>query len=186
MHFTNFKKFIISGRSVWKIIVKSGIYILVKWDIYPFLFNLNTGGITMTKQHLIHRLVGPSGHYLSGLWEPQEVLINLFWSADVATSRTIAVQIINGHRPLPAKYNKTYRGNNGLSVLETDLWAFLQHYHSTAMLIDICVQIHTTVVTSDWSHEQIAALEVYYTADNPSRDQIAIYITHVMYSIICT
>ena len=140
----------------------------------------------MKIHELIQILVGPSGRFLRGLWEPDEILANLLWSADVTVSRTIAVQIINGKRSLPARYIKPYLAYGGLSMLEIDLNAFVAHYHSHAMLIDTCTRIHLAVAASNWSPETIATLDSYYVADAPSREQIAIYIAHVMYAIICS
>ena len=139
----------------------------------------------MTLDELLQLLVGPAGRYLRGLWEPHEVLSNLLWSANIPIRRTAAVRIINGQRSLPVKCTKPYRVDGGLAILEEDLCAFMAHYHSTAMVRDIYIRINMAVVESDWSPEQIAALDEYHIVNASSRDQIASYIARVMYAIIC-
>lgn len=138
----------------------------------------------MDIQELILMLVGPAGCYLRGKWEPDEVLHRLLLSAQICVSRPVAVHVINGHKPIRNAYTKIYRGNNGIKLLENDLIAFARGYHSTAMVRDIQFQVHTAVAASDWAAEQIAALDHHYVAVNPSRDQVAVYIAHVMYAAI--
>lgn len=139
----------------------------------------------MKIQVLLQTLVGTGGRYLRGKWSPEEILHRLVKSADVYVSRTVAVHVINGQTPFRRTYTKIYR-NNGIDLLEKDLKAFVKGYHSTAMVRDIHARIHMAVEASEWSPEQIAALDEYYIVDDPSRDQIAIYIAHVMYAIICS
>jgi len=138
----------------------------------------------MTTQQILHHLVGPGAQYLRGKWEPDEVLHRLLLSADIYVSRTVAVQIINGHKSISAEYIKDYRGDHGITLLENDLKAFVKGYHSTTMIRDIHTKIHMAVAASGWSPEQIAALDHHYVAVDPSRDQVAVYIAHVMYAAI--
>ena len=138
----------------------------------------------MTIQAIILLIIGPSGRYLRGKWEPDEVLYRLLLSAQICVSRTVAVHVINGHKPFRDTYTKIYRRDHGITLLEDDLIAFAKGYHSTAMVRDIQSQVHTAVAASDWSAAQIAALDHHYVAVNPSRDQVAVYIAHVMYAAI--
>lgn len=139
----------------------------------------------MTMYQIFHHLLGPGGRYLRGKWGPEEILHRLLKSEDIYVSRAVAVQVINGQKPFRRVYSKNYH-EKGIELLQNDLKAFVKGYHSTALIRDICTQIHTVVATSDWTPEEIAAVERYYVMENPSRDQIAIYIAHVMYMIMCS
>ena len=141
----------------------------------------------MTIQHILALAVGHSGQYFKGYWYPEEVLENLFpHTAAHKTKRYVATQIINDQRKLPARYTDPYRVKGGLEQIEKDVRNFVGHYCSVAMVRDIHIRIHMDVVASSWSPAQITALDKYYIADNPSRDQVAIYIAHVMHAIICS
>lgn len=140
----------------------------------------------MNIKDFLQTLVGPEGRYFRWLWEPNEVLSHLLRSANITMKRRSAVEIINGQRRLPAKYMRTYLNNGGLSRLVDDLCAFVTYYPSTAMLLDIHTRIHMAVAASNWSPTQITALDHYYVADKPTRDQIAIYIAHVIHTLICS
>lgn len=141
----------------------------------------------MTIQHILALAVGHSGQHFRGYWYPEEVLENLFpHTIRDKTKRKVATQIINAQRKLPARYTDPYRDRGGLEQIEKDVRNFVGHYCSVAMVRDIHIRIHMAVAASDWSPSQINALDHYYIADDPSRDQIAIYIAHVMYAIICS
>lgn len=134
----------------------------------------------MKTHKFLQILVGPSGRYLRGLWEPEEILAQLFWSAEVNLSRASARKIINGQHPFPKKYIKSYCTNDGLDLLVEDLEAFLAHYHSRAMLLDIYVKAHQAVLTSDLLAEQILEVERHYTPNNPTAREMAVYFSRVL------
>ena len=140
----------------------------------------------MSINDFLQTLVGPKGRYFRWLWEPNDVLKHMLRSAKITIKCRRAVEIINGQCPLHAKYMRTYLDNGGLSRLVDDLCAFVAYYPSTAMLLDIHTRIHMAVAASNWSSRQITALDHYYVADKPTRDQIAIYFAHVMHTIICS
>lgn len=140
----------------------------------------------MSINDFLQILVGPKGRYFRWLWEPNDILKHMLRSAQITMNHRRAVIIINGQRPLQAKYMRPYLNNGGLSRLVDDLRAFVTYYPSIAMLLDIYTRIHIAVAASNWSSTQIASLDHYYVVGMPTRDQIAIYFAHVMHTIICS
>lgn len=138
----------------------------------------------MEIQSIVHILVGPAGCYLRSRWQPNDVLRNMFRSADICVSKTVAAHIINGYTPFSHSYKKCYLSDNGITLLTVDLTNFVLAYRSISMIKDIQLRIHTAVAASDWPAEQIAELDKYYIVSDPSRDQIAVYIAHVMHAAI--
>ena len=136
----------------------------------------------MTPHEFLNILVGPSGRYLRGLWEPEEILAQLFWSAEVNLSRASARKIINGQHPFPTKYINPYRAEDGSDLLEEDLEAFLAHYHSCAMLRDIHIRMHHAVVTSNLPIEKINEIEIHYIP-KPTTSEMAVYFSCVFWHI---
>ena len=133
----------------------------------------------MTPNNFLQILVGPSGRYLRGLWEPEEILAQLFWSADIRISRASARKVINGQHPFPGKYTKPYCSEDGLDLLVEDLEAFLAHYHSRAMLLDIYIKTHQAVVTSNLPIAKISEIEIHYIP-KPTTSEMAVYFSRVL------
>ena len=134
----------------------------------------------MTKHLFIQMLVGPSGRYLRGLWEPEEILAQLFWSADVNLSRASARKIINGQSPFPKKYMRPYLAEGDPGLLEEDLEAFLMHYHSRAMIRDIHAKMRQAVIASNLPPEQILESESLYIPHEPTIHEMAVYFSRVL------